>query len=184
MAQMTIRLAEGRLPDSNALWDSVWNKDNGLADFAMADADEAANRGGLRAKSAIETAIALALFTDKRIDLDHPLYFLADGDNRGYFGDGVDVRDDLHERPLGSHLWLLERAPLTIRGLSAARWAEQFANEALVTLIEQGVAVRLEVSAVANELQSRLELSVALYGRDGSKIYDRNFDVLWNQVAR
>jgi hypothetical protein len=40
------------------------------------------------------------------------------------------------------------------------------------------------VSAVANEIAGRLELSVALYGRDGAVIYDRKFDVLWNQVAR
>lgn len=184
MAQITIRVAEGCAPDSNALWDSVWDKERGVADWAMAGADEASNRGGLRAIAAIETAVTLALFTDKRVDPDHPLYFLADGDNRGYFGDGIDVREDLHERPLGSHLWLLERAPLTIRGLSAARWAEQFANDALATLIEQGVAVRIDVSATVNELDSRLELTVALYGRDGSKIYDRNFDVLWNQVSR
>ncbi len=184
MANIVIRAAEGCAQDSNALWDSVWDAERGVADWALAGVDETSNRGGLRAIAAIETAVILALFTDKRIDPEHPLYFLADGDRRGYFGDGIDVREDVHEGPLGSHLWLLERAPLTIIGISAAQWATQFANEALATLIDQGVAVRIDVSATVNELQGRLELYVALYGRDGSKIYDRNFDVLWNQVAR
>lgn len=179
-----IRAAEGCAADSNVLWDSVWDQDKGFADWAIADPDEAQNRGGLRAKAAIETAVVLALFTDRRVEPDHPLAWLAGGDARGYFGDGVDVRADLHEGPLGSLLWLLERAPMTINGVSAATWAEQFANEALATLRDQGVCARIDVSATAIESEGRIELSVALYGRDGANVYDRNFDVLWKQVAR
>jgi phage gp46-like protein len=181
---VVIRVAEGCADDFNVLWDSVWDPARGVADWALADNDEAANRGGLRAKAAITTAVVLALFTDKRVDPDHPLYFLADGDARGWWGDGVDVRDDLNEGPLGSHLWLLERAPLTILGLPATQWAEQFALEALATLKEQGVCVRIDAQAVMNEIEGRLELQVGLYGRDGSVVFDRKFDVLWNQVAR
>ena len=44
--------------------------------------------------------------------------------------------------------------------------------------------MRIEAEATANEIQNRLELVVRLYGRDGAKVYDRKFDVLWNQVAR
>lgn len=181
---VVIRAAEGCAADVNVLWDSVWNASLGFADWALAGADEPQNRGGLRATAAIETAIVLALFTDKRVDPDHPLYFLADGDARGWWGDGVDVRADLGEGPLGSHLWLLERAPLTILGLPATQWAEQFALEALATLKEQGVCVRIEAAATMDEIAGRLELFVALYGRDGALVYDRKFDVLWNQVAR
>jgi len=181
---VVIRAAEGCAEDNNVLWDSVWDASRGCADWALAGAGETGNRGGLRATAAIETAVILCLFTDKRVEQDHPLAYLADGDVRGYFGDGVDVRADLDEGPLGSLLWLLERAPLTIRGTPAAAWAEQFANEALATLRDQGVCVRIDVSATQVELESRLELEVALYGRDGAQIYNRKFDVLWNQVAR
>lgn len=181
---VVIRAAEGCADDVNVLWDSVWDAEHGFADWALADPDERSNVGGLRAKAAIETAVVLCLFTDKRIRPDHELFYLADGDTRGYFGDGIDVRADLFETELGSYLWLLERAPLTIKGLSAARWAEVFAAEALQTLKDQGVAVRIDVSAAVNELQSRLELVVALYAADGAQIYNRSFDVLWNQVAR
>lgn len=181
---VVIRVAEGCAADSNVLWDSVWLPELGYADWALADPDETANRGGLRAKAAIETAVVLALFTDRRVEPEHPLFYLCDGDPRGWWGDGIDVRADLNEAPLGSLLWLLERAPLTIRGLSAGRWAEQFALEALAPLIAQGAAARIDVSASVNELQGRLELTVNLFGRDGLKVYDRKFDVLWNQVAR
>jgi phage gp46-like protein len=179
-----IRVAEGCDADSNLLWDSVWDDVQGFADWAAADLDETMNRGGLRSKAAIGTAVILCMFTDKRVDPDHPLFYLADGDVRGYFGDGIDVRTDLNEGPLGSLLWLLERAPMTIAGVPVTTWAEQFTNEALQTLLDQGVCVRIDVTATAYAIEGRLEIVVALYRRDGLKIYDRKFDVLWNQVAR
>lgn len=184
MAAVVVRAAEGCADPGNLLWDTRWNAPGGVGDWQIADASETGNAGGLSAANAIETAVILALFTDKRVAEDHPLYFLADGDARGYWGDGVDVRDDLNEGPLGSHLWLLERAPLTIRGEPATRWATQFANEALATLAAQGVCARIEVSAEQNELQSRLELTVRLFARDGAIVFDRRFDNLWQQVAR
>lgn len=181
---VTIRAAEGCADETSVLWDSVWDAAQGFADWAPADPDEAGNRGGLRAKAAIETAVILCLFTDKRVLPDHPLYYLADGDVRGYWGDAIDVRADLGETELGSLLWLLERAPLTIKGVPATRWAEQFANESLKTLLDQGVCARIDTAATANAAEGRLDLAVALYGRDGAKIYDRKFDVLWNRVPR
>lgn len=184
MADITIRAAEGCAPDSYSLWDSVWSSADGFADWAVSDGSEPQNIGGLRAKDAIGTAAILALFTDKRILPTHPLYFLCDGDPRGYWGDGVDVRADLFEEELGSHLWLLERAPLTIRGVSAAVWAKQFAAEALAPLQTQGAVARIEIDATAIELKSRLELVVRLFGRDGVSVFDRRFDLLWNQQVK
>jgi phage gp46-like protein len=172
-------------PDACLLWDSEWSPLNGFADWKIAGAGEAQNRGGLQATSAIATAVTLSLFTDKRVPADHPLaYLVDDGDPRGWWGDGVDVRADLGESELGSFLWLLERAPLTISGQPVSMWARQFALEALAPLQSQGVVVRIDADAVANEIANRLELTVALYGRDGSRLYDRKFDILWNQVAR
>lgn len=183
MAGETIRINEGADADALLLWDSVWDPEEGRADWAMAG-DEPQNHGGLRARAALHTAVILSLFSDRRIEKEHPCYWLADGDPRGYFGDGVDVRDDLGEAPLGSHLWLLERAPLTINALPAEHWAVQFATEALMPLQRQGVVVRMEIDATADRLRSRLKLFVRLFGRDGANVYDRNFDIVWNQVAR
>lgn len=181
MTDIIVRAAEGCAPDSALPWDSVWDADRGFADWAIA-VDEPQNIGGLQARAAIATAVTLSLFTDKRIDPTHPLYFLADGDPRGYWGDGVSA-GDAFEDALGSHLWLLERAPLLIKGVPAATWAKQFATEALAPLISQGAAVRVEIETSQNELRSRLEMIVRLYGRDGETVFDRKFELLWKQVT-
>jgi phage gp46-like protein len=182
VVDIVIRKAEECAPDSYTLWDSVWSPADGFADWQLSNGSEPYNHGGLQSSGGISTAVILALFTDKRITPDHPLYFLADGDPRGWWGDAVDVRADLHEGDLGSYLWLLERSPLTIAGLSAAYWARLFALEALAPLQSQGVVARIEVEATANELRERLELVVRLYGRTGSSVFDQRFNVLWNQV--
>lgn len=183
MADIDIRTADGCAADSNVLWDSVWDAQRGLADWGLALPSETANRGGLRAVAILETAVTLALFTNRRVPSDHPLAWLADGDPQGYWGDGVDVRADLGETELGSLLWLLERAPLTISGMPVATWAEQFAREALKPLIDQRVVVRIDITSSVEEVRGKLLLFVDLYGRDGQRIYDRKFDLVWNQVA-
>lgn len=185
MTDVLLRRAEGCDPDYSLLWDSLWQPQDGEADWAIAGAGEAYNRGGLAAQDMLATAVVLALFTDQRIDPDHPLAYLADGETRGWWGDGADVRVDLHERALGSHLWLLERAPLTLPdGMQAATWAEHFAREALQVLIDQGAVARVDVAASQDERASRLNLLVRLYGRDGGNVYDRRFDLVWRQLAR
>ena len=184
MSDVLLRRGEACDPDPFLLWDSRWDAARGFADWSLADADESLNRGGLRARDALASAVVLALFTDRRIAPSHPLYFLAGADPRGYWGDGIDVRSDLGEHELGSHLWLLERAPLTVAGQSAARWAESFARDALAPLIEQGAVVRLDVEAAADEIRGRIDLIVRLFGRDGTLAFDRKFELVWQQVAR
>lgn len=180
MAAIRVRIAEGDQPQPLLLWDSIWNPDLGFADWALAEPDETQNRGGLRAKAALATAVVDALFTDVRCPDDHPLRYLAGDDLRGWWGDGIDVRTDLGEAPLGSLLWLLERAPLTFEIVSL--WAPRLAEDALAPLLAQGAVVRIETEAIGDELRSRLDLFVRLYGRDGQKIYDQRFDAVWSQI--
>ena len=175
-----IRTAEGQEAQPFLLWDSVWDGATHQADWALADGD-ALNVGGLRACSALETAVVLALFTDRRVRDDHPLRKYADADPRGWWGDGVDVRADLGEEPLGSLLWLLERAALTE---DVPRWAKAMAEEALMPLLRQGAASRIDVEASARAPDNRLDLMVRLYGADGQKIYDRRFEIVWSQMLR
>jgi phage gp46-like protein len=179
VTDILIRQSEACSPDPFLLWDSVWNPAAGAADWALAGADELLNRGGLAARQALETAVILALFTDRRVPRTHPLAPLADGDPRGWWGDGVDVRADLGETELGSLLWLLERASLDL----AQRWAPQLALEALAPLKAQGVVVRIDCTAAADELRQRIELTVNLYGRDGARVYDQKFQLVWNQLG-
>jgi phage gp46-like protein len=115
------------------------------------------------------------------VDQTHPLYFLCDGDPRGWWGDGITI--DADDEPLGSLLWLLERAPMTIAGLPASQWAILFASEALQTLKDQGVCARIDVTATQDNVAGMIKLLVKLYARDGTVIFDHQFDLLWSQVA-
>jgi phage gp46-like protein len=184
MIEAQLRLSEGCAADPFLNWDTIWSSGQAAADWKLADRDEALNVGGLRAKDALHTAIVLSLFTDRRVETDHPLYWLADGDPAGWWGDSIDLDASAHEGPLGSLLWLLRRAPMTIGGQSVSDWARHFAEEALSHLIEQGACVRIEVRAEAIEANSRLNLTVQLFGRDSANIYDRKFDFVWQQVGR
>jgi phage gp46-like protein len=179
MAPLRVRIAEGLADQPMLLWDSIWQPQSGSADWAIADGDEPQNRGGLRAKAALHTAVVLSLFTDKRIADDHPLRYLVAGDDpRGWWGDGADVRADLHETELGSLLWVFERSVLTEE---IRRWAEAIALEALTPLIAQGLAVRIEAQASAEFAMNRLDLAVQIYGRDGARLYDQRFADVWAQ---
>lgn len=177
--RLRVRIDEGLAPQPQLLWDSVWVPMLGHADWAVAGADEPLNRGGLQAEQAIATAVVNALFMNVACPPDHPLRYLVGDDLMGWWGDGVDLREDLGEAPLGSLLWMLERAPLTTE---IVQWADTMCREALAPLIFQGVAARIDVEAVGNELKSRIDLFIAIYSRDGTKTYDNRFEPLWVQT--
>ncbi len=176
---LRIRISEGDQPQANLIWDSQWRPPEGMADWAVSDGTEPQNKGGLRAKAALHTAIVLLLFTDKRIPDNHPLrYLVENGDPRGWWGDKVDVREDLNETELGSLLWIFERATLTEE---IRRWVESIALDALSPLIAEGAAVRIDVQAIAEFALDRVDLAVQIYGRDGTKVYDQRFADIWKQ---
>lgn len=181
MAMLRVRIDEGSDDQPILLWDSVWSPPQGMADWAIAGPDEPQNRGGLRSRAALHTAIVLALFTDRRMPDDHPLrYLIDDGDARGWFGDGVDVRADLFETEMGSLLWIFERAPLTEE---VRRWVEALALEALAPLISQGVAERIEAQAVAQFAIGRVDLTVQIYARNQRGSIDFRFNDIWQQTV-
>lgn len=179
---VTVRIDEGEQDQPTLFWDSVWQPWQGQADWQIAGADETQNRGGLRARAALHTAFVLCLFTDKRIPTDHPLYHLIeDGDQRGWFGDGVDVRDDLHEDEMGSHLWIFERSYLTDE---IVRLVELYALEATACLINQGVCARIDAQATRRPAPGDgVNLAMQAYAQDGTKIYDFQFADIWRQTA-
>lgn len=175
----SIRANEGCKPQPIYFWDTVWDEPTGYADWAYAPASETYNVGGLRAEAALESAVFLCLFTDLRCPADHPLAYLIENDDpRGWWGDAVDLRDDLGEAPLGSLLWLLSRAPAT---LDIALWAREFAIQGLNPLIGQQSVVRVDAQAFLHP-PSRLDLAVQLYGRDGTKIYAKKYDDVWREA--
>lgn len=181
MAIPRIRINEGSDPQPQLLWDSIWSNARGFADWALAAVSEVLNRGGLQARAALQTAVVIQLFTDKRAPADHPLLkYVTPGDWRGWWGDGVDVRTDLHETELGSLLWMLARAPVNE---DMRRWTETLSGEALQTLIDQGVVARIVPTATIRSTNDGVDLDVKLYRADGTLAFDHRFDDIWAQLS-
>jgi phage gp46-like protein len=158
-------------------WDSVYSNTTCAADWAFAGSDEKSNKGGLSNRAALATAVTIALFTDRACPPDHPLAKFADGDPRGWWGDGLLLDGEVH---MGSLLWLLERSVVTEEN---RRWAEAFALEAIEPLGRAGAYAKATAEATISPGGNGIWLVVSLYGRDGSKVYDRKFDVAWQQVG-
>lgn len=174
-----IRANEGCKPQPILTWDTVWDELTGYGDWAYAPASEAYNAGGLQAEASLQTAVCLCLFTDRFCPPNHALaHLIENGDPRGWWGDGVDLRGDLGEAPMGSLLWLLQRAPAT---LPIAQWAQTMALEALQPLINQQAVVSVAAQAQLSA-PSRINLAVQLYGRDGAQIFARRWDDLWREA--
>ena len=156
------------LLDPDLLWDGL------VGDLAITSLLDPVNPGGFRSEQALATAVLICLMTDVRVDATE----LPKGQtNRGWPGDAFDR--ERGETPLGSKLWLLRRRALT-EGLEVV--AQDYARQAMQTLINQGAAVRCDVTAVANRPANRLDLNIVLFGRDGTQIFNRRFGVLWDQA--
>lgn len=107
---------------------TVWEPDTLLGDWQTGG-------GGLLDGDDLETAILISLFTDRLARSDDAI----DGDDRrGWWGDTGS------EYPIGSRLWLLRREKLTTK---VALKAEDYANEALAWLVDDGVATAISTNA-------------------------------------
>lgn len=118
------------------------------------------------------------MFTDRRIgNEEKPV----DGtsNRRGWFGDTVDINLDLHEGYIGSKLWLLWRSNLDYQ---TARRAENYARESLQVLIKQGVAASIDILAQAYPERGVLEMSIDIFSKDGTRIYQQKFEIIWQQT--
>lgn len=173
-----ITVYAGVCPPEPALpWDTVWNAQTGLGEWRLADPRERGNGGGLGATAHLATAVINLLFTDARCPADHPMAARAGRDLRGWWGDGV---LDPGAPPLGSLLWLVTDFG-TARDADA-RWAAQFAREALAPLIDAGVVARVDVECAAAPARNRLDMDVALYGRAGERVFEQRFAHYWGAV--
>ncbi|CFV26491.1 GP46 family protein [Yersinia enterocolitica] len=107
---------------------TVWEPDTLLGDWQTGG-------GGLLDGDDLETAILISLFTDRLARSDDAI----DGDDRrGWWGDTGS------EYPIGSRLWLLRREKLTTK---VALKAEDYANEALAWLVDDGVVTAISTNA-------------------------------------
>jgi phage gp46-like protein len=155
-----------RAPD--LIWDGI------VGDLAINPLTHPDAPGDLRAEQGLATQVLIHLMTDVRVEPSE----LRDGDdNRGWFGDSFDVMDG--EQPIGSRLWLLRRSALT-DGIEIE--AQDYAREALQPLLSQSAVARIDVAAVADRANSRLDLAVTIYGRNGEVTFDKKYELLWRQI--
>ncbi|EFL88272.1 phage GP46 family protein [Ahrensia sp. R2A130] len=149
-----------------------------VGDFSIAGSDETNNRGGLRSKQQIATAVHILLQTDIAAPRDE----LRPGEeNRGWPGDAYTVGLTDTDGPIGSKLWLLRRR--TVDLVETPRLAEDYAREALHTLIDQRVVNRFDIDAEGQPARNRLNLSITGYDTAGRVVFDQQrYAVLWQQT--
>lgn len=130
--------------------------------------------GDFRAEQGLATQVLIYLLTDRRVDPSE----LRDGDeNRGWIGDSFDLGPD--EQPLGSRLWTLRRSAI-FEGIEVL--VEAYVREALQPLLDVGAVARIDVSVTVDRPGRRVTYQPSLFARDGSKIYDNKFELLWDQI--
>lgn len=137
---------------------TVWNVSRGDWDVSGPDLESGRD---------LETAVIISLFTDRLANGDD---VLPSGDDpRGWVGDlGQPVK-------IGSRLWLLERAKLS---LQTGAIAKSMAAEALQWLIDDGVVAKFEIITEVL-LPSRLNMQIIAFRHDGSK-QALNFSNTWS----
>ncbi|HDL7836759.1 TPA: phage GP46 family protein [Yersinia enterocolitica] len=107
---------------------TLWEPDKLLGDWQTGG-------GGLLDGDDLETAILISLFTDRLARADDAI---DSDDRRGWWADtGA-------EYEIGSRLWLLRREKLTTK---VALKAEDYANEALAWLFDDGVVTAISTNA-------------------------------------
>jgi len=130
----------------------VWDAANSRGDFALAGA-------GLQTGKALEAAVLVSLFTDRRAGPDDVLTDGSD-DRRGWWG------DSFADRPIGSRMWLLTRAKATTETLRRAR---DYIREALQWLLDDGVAARVDVTTEWTR-RGVLGAQITISQQDGAKL--------------
>lgn len=170
---LDIKIVEKTINAPTLFPDTVW--DGFIGDWAPAAPTEPSNRGGLRARAPLETAILLCLASDARAELSNGEQ-TPDGSNdpRGWAGDALDADID----PLGSKLWLLRRHALND---DTGALAVVYAQSALFTLIKQGVVAKFDVTAEVVLEIGRLELFVNAFRDDGTLSAETQFALLWEK---
>jgi phage gp46-like protein len=143
---------------------TVWTPLQGRGDWQVAGADLASGHD-------LATAVLISLFSDAKADPDD---VIPDGSHnpRGWWGDAF------RGQPLGSKLWLLDRAKQTEATRLAA---EDHAATALQWLVDDGIAESVTVAASWDK-PGFLALLVTITEPDGRKAVF-NYQWAWKDVV-
>ena len=119
----------------------------------------------------LQTAVLLSLFTDRVAEADD---VIPDGtsDRRGWWGDAYE------SNPIGSRLWLLDRAKGTAETVASAR---DYIAEALQWLIDDGVVASFEIT-VEWTAPSQLGAQVVALRNDGTSV-PMSFPWVWAGIS-
>jgi len=142
-----------------------------MSDIALSPIDDCfdllVQNGDLKGDEGLETAVAISIFTDRRIT-DDELPDL-ETDKRGWWGD---MFPDEPNDQIGSRLWLIDRAKRTSETL---RRFEELIEEALNWMIEDGVTDSIDVNAEYVDGQLIGTIEIARPSEDVAR-----FEVLWD----
>jgi phage gp46-like protein len=131
----------------------------------------------------LETAVIVALGTDRLANDDDVLPQIDSDDRRGWWGD-ADAAEIWGAWPIGSRLWLLERAKIVGAGAAEGATltrAEDYAREALEPFLQAGVASRVAASA-ERAGRDRIDMVVTLY-RGPLPAIQLKYQNLWTQIT-
>ncbi len=119
----------------------------------------------------LQTAVLLSLFTDRVAEADD---VIPDGtsDRRGWWGDAYE------SNPIGSRLWLLDRAKGTAETVASAR---DYIVEALQWLIDDGVVASFEIT-VEWTAPMQLGAQVVALRNDGTSV-PMSFPWVWAGIS-
>lgn len=143
---------------------TTWDAARGRGDWAVSG-------GQLQDGDDLATAVLLSLFTD-RVAASDDVIADGSGDPRGWWGDTGQAY------PVGSRLWMLERAKQTQE--TAAR-AKDYIAEALRWLVDDGVVGRFDLT-VEWVGPGRLGARVVAHKPDGSTL-NLAYAWTWNGIS-
>jgi phage gp46-like protein len=135
---------------------------NNCIDLDVIDDDLAPDDG-------LETAVIISIFSDRRIT-DEDLPDL-ETNKRGWWADAVSA---IPNDQIGSRLWLLEREKRTTETL---RRSEEYIDEGLAWMLEDGVAESIEVSSSYDSFGQLISLVEIL--RPAQSV--QRYQVLWEK---
>ena len=141
---------------------TIWDTANARGDWALAGAQ-------LQSGNDLQTAYFISIFSDRQAQ---PGDVIPDGtnDRRGWIGDSG------QKYPIGSRLWLLDRAAATQKNANLAR---AYVTEAVQWLLDDGVVAK-HVITVQWIAKNALGIWIQAYRPDGTKY--PTFNWVWQQL--
>lgn len=140
--------------------------------------------GELDESAELATALTVALGTDGLASVDDLLPGLDDDDRRGWWGD-LDAQVIWKGWPIGSLLWLLERAKITdanAQGGATLGNAVRYASNAIQPFVTNGICSRFRVEAERTDKET-IRMRIEVY-RGPLPAIKLQYDLMWEDIRQ